>query len=169
MAIADVHRIAEQTLAVGTDIEHHGNHTRGVDSASGGVDCQFSNRYFNPADAPIADAENMFGVGSQDQVDIAGFRTQIDKRRFDFVWMIDRQIDSSGPPAFVMVLHNRNPHREVVDDGNHLAQVLRKQLVEQNLIAIVQCGEVDVLAQRVRKALILHIGVFDLGLEGVDL
>jgi hypothetical protein len=56
MAVSDVGWIVQQTLPVGADINHHGNGACGVNPARGRVNCQFADRHFNAAYAPVADA-----------------------------------------------------------------------------------------------------------------
>jgi len=53
--------------------------------------------------------------------------------------------------------------------GDHFAKVLRKQPVEQDLVAVVQGGQVDVLAERIRQLLVLHVGALDLISQGADI
>ena len=62
----------------------------------------------------------------------------------------------------MVVLLHRHADRQIVDDGDHFAQVLRKQPVKQHLVAIVQGGQIDVLAQRIRQPLVLDVGALDL-------
>ena len=81
--VPDVHGIAQQTLPVGADIEHHRDHARRVDSARRGVDRQLADRHLDAAHAPIADSQDLLGVGREDQVDIAGAGAEIGKRLLD--------------------------------------------------------------------------------------
>ena len=67
-----------------------------------------------------------------------------------------------------MVLFHRQADRPVVDDRNHFAQVLGEQAVKQHLIAVVQRGQINVLAERVRQALVLSVGAGHLRLQGAD-
>ena len=82
--------------------------------------------------------------------------------------MVDREIYAARTAAFVMILLHRHADRQIVDDRNHLAQVLREQPVEQHLVAVVQGGQIDVLAQRVRQPLVLDVGALDLRLQRAD-
>ena len=67
-----------------------------------------------------------------------------------------------------MVLLHRHADRQIVDDGNHFAQVLGKQPVKQHLVAVVQGGQIDVLAQRIRQPLVLDVGALDLSRQSAD-
>ena len=82
--------IAQQTFAVGADIQHHRDHARRIDSACGRVDGQFADRYFNAADTPIADSQDLFGVRSENQIDIVGTGAKIGKGLLNRFGMIDR-------------------------------------------------------------------------------
>jgi tryptophan synthase beta subunit len=62
-----------------------------------------------------------------------------------------------------------HPHRVIVHDGNHLAQVLGKQPVKQHLVAIVHGGQIDVLTQRIGQPLVLYVGALDLHRQSADL
>ena len=68
----------------------------------------------------------------------------------------------------MMVLLHRQTDRAVVDDRDHLAQVLGKQAKEQHLIAVVERGQIDILAQRIRQPLILRISGGDLRFQRAD-
>ena len=60
------------------------------------------------------------------------------------------------------------PDRQIVDDRDHLAQVPRQQAVKQHLVAVVQRGQVDVLIERIRQALVLSVGRLHLSLQSAD-
>src|ERR1039457_5255236 len=63
VAVPDVRRVGQQTFAVGADIEHDGDHTGRVNAARGGVNRQFADRDLNAAGPPIADSEDLLGIG----------------------------------------------------------------------------------------------------------
>ena len=168
MPVSRIHRIVAQALAVGAHVDHHRNHARRIDPARRRIDRQLADGDFDSADAPIADAEDLLGIGGQDQIDIAGTGAEISERLLDPFGMIDRKIHAAGTPAFVMVLLHRQADRAVVDDRDHLAQVLGEQAEEQHLIAVVERGQIDVLAQRIRQPLVLGVSGGDLSLQRAD-
>src|ERR1035441_10500494 len=135
--VADVHGIAKQTFPVGADIEHDRDHARRVDSTRRRVDRQFADRYFDATYAPIADSQDLLGVGCENQVDIARSGAEAGKRLFDRLGMIDREVKTPRAPALVLILLHRPAGLQTIDNGDHFAQVLREQPVEQHLIAIV--------------------------------
>ena len=79
MPVADVHRIVQQALPIGADIEHHRDHARRVDAARRRVDGQLADRDLDAADPPVADSQDLLGVGRKDQVDIVRARAEIGK------------------------------------------------------------------------------------------
>ena len=152
----------QQTFAVGADIQHHRDHAGRVDAARRRVDRQFADGHLDAAHAPIADAQNLLGIGGQDQIDIAGAGAEVGKRLLDGFGVVDREIHAARPPALVVVLLHRHADGQIVDDGDHFAQMLGKQPVKQHLVAVVQGGQVDVLAQRIGQPLVLDVGALDL-------
>ena len=80
-----VHRIGQQALPVGADVEHHRNHAGRIDAARRGIDRQFADGDFDSTDAPVADAEDLLGVGGQDQVDIVRAGAEIPEGFLDRV------------------------------------------------------------------------------------
>ena len=121
--VPDVRGIVQQTLAVGADIEHHRDHAGRVDAARRRVDRQLADRHFDAADAPIADSEDLLGVGRQDQVDIAGTGAEVGKRLLDRLGMVDGEIHAARTPALMVILLHRHADGQIVDDGDHFAQV----------------------------------------------
>jgi len=83
--------------------------------------------------------------------------------------MVNREVHAPRTPALVMVVFDRQADGPVVDDGDHLGQVLCKQPVKQHLVAVVQSRQVDVLAERIRQPLVLDIGALDLRLQRADI
>src|SRR4029078_10835123 len=94
-----------------------------VDPPRRRIDRQFADGDFNSADAPIANSEDLLGVGGQDQVDIVRTRPQVSEGFLDLVRMIDRKVHTPRPPALMVVSFHRQAYGPMVDDWNHLAQV----------------------------------------------
>ena len=67
-----------------------------------------------------------------------------------------------------MVLFHRQADRPIVDNRNHLAQVFGEHAEEQDLVAVMQRGQIDVLTQRIRQPLVLGVGAGDLRFQGAD-
>ena len=141
----------------------------GIDAARRRIDRQFADRDLDAADAPVADAQDLLGVGGQDQVDVAGTGAEIGECFLDRVGMVDRKVHAARTPALVVILLHRHADGQIVDDGDHLAQVLGEQPVEQHLVAVVQGGQVDVLAECIRQPLVLNVGALDLSPQRADI
>ena len=97
-----------------------------------------------------------------------GSRADIPKSLLNPVKVIDGKVHAPRTPALVVILLHRHAHREIVDDGYHLAQVPGQQAVKKHLVAVVQRGQIDVLVQRVRQALVLRVSRFHLRFERAD-
>ena len=61
--VPDIRGIAEQTLAVGPDIQHHRDHTGRVNAARRRINRQLADRHLDAAYTPIADSQDLLGVG----------------------------------------------------------------------------------------------------------
>ena len=67
---AQIARIGEQLLAVRAGVEAHRQHAIGVDPPGDRVDGELADRDVDPADPPVADAQDRLAVGGDDQVDV---------------------------------------------------------------------------------------------------
>lgn len=70
MPVADVRRVAQQTFAIGPDIQHDRDRTGWINTVCRRIDGQLANRNFDAANAPIAEAQDLLGVRCDDQVDV---------------------------------------------------------------------------------------------------
>ncbi len=70
MPVADIHRILQQAFAVSADIQHDRDYARRIDPSGRGIDGQLADRDLDSTYAPMAQSQNLFGVSSQDQVDV---------------------------------------------------------------------------------------------------
>jgi hypothetical protein len=68
----------------------------------------------------------------------------------------------------VAVLLTRLPHRRRVDDGHQLGQVLDEHAVEEDLVAVLEGRQPDVLLERVRLGSEVLDLELDLLLDGAD-
>ena len=98
-------------------------------------------------DAPVADAEDLLGVGAHHQVHVVGPEPQRVERLLDVVRPVDGQVDPARAAVLVGVLLDRLADRRVVDDRQHLGEVVPQHLVVQHLVAVVQLLHVHVLGQ----------------------
>ena len=75
--VAQVQRVVQQPLVVGAHVQGHRDHPARVDPGRSGIDRQLAHRDRDAAHAPVADAENLLGVGAHDQVHVAGSQAQV--------------------------------------------------------------------------------------------
>ena len=88
----------------------------GVDPSGGRVDGELADGDRDASHPPVADTENLFGVGGDDQVDIVGAGTEILESDVDTVGVINTQVDTPRALEFLAVAFDRLPHRGRVDD-----------------------------------------------------
>ena len=155
---AEVERVVEQLLPVGADVEHHGKGAGRVDAGRRGVDVELADGDLDAADAPVPDAEDALGVGSDDEVDVIGRATGREQRVLHAVRVVDRQVDAARAAVLVAVALDRLADRGRVDDREHLGQVPAEQPEEEHLVAVVQRGEEDVLREVGGLVEVLQVG-----------
>ena len=139
---------------------------RGWIPAGGDVDGQLADGDLDPADPPVADAEDALGVGGHDEVDVVGAEPVVAERLLDEVRVVHREEHAPGTAVLVAVALDRLADRRRVDDRQHLAQVLRQQPVEQDLVAVSEVGQVHVPGQVVRLPLVLRVDPAELPVDG---
>jgi hypothetical protein len=166
VAHAQIHRIVEQRLIVGADVEHNRQGQRGWDAGAGRVQAQFAGRNAHPADALIAEAENPFAVGDDDHGRGSGV---VPEDAIDLVALLVGDEQPARPTKDVRELLTRLADHGGVDDRHQLVDVLVQQPVEQRLVAVVQGGEIDVPFERCVLALIALIDPIQLLGHGADL
>src|SRR5258707_13130405 len=88
MPVADVVRVVEQAFAVRANIEHDGNHAHGIDPRRSGVDGKLANGNLDATDAPVADTEDFFRIGSYEEINVVGSRAIVAQRLFDTFRMV---------------------------------------------------------------------------------
>ena len=144
---AQIERVLEQLRPVGADIQDHRQGAGRVDAARRGVDGELAGRDVDAADAPVADAEDGLGVGGDDEVNLVGGQLRGAQGGLDLVRCIDAEIHTAWAAVLMAVLLDGLADRRGVDDGQQLAEVVDEHPVEQDLIAVVQGGQVDVLVE----------------------
>ena len=118
---------------------------------------ELADRDGDTSHSPVADAQDLLGVGGDDQVDVVGPGTEVVKRLVDSVDIVDAQVDSARALELLAVSLNGRAHRGRVHDGDHLGEVVAEKAVVERLVAIVQSTEEDVLAEVVDLAPVLCV------------
>src|SRR5699024_8592121 len=70
VAPAHVHRIIEQVVVVGADIEHYGQRIRRADAAAGRIQRQLADRDPHTANTLVSQAEDTLTIGDDDDLDV---------------------------------------------------------------------------------------------------
>ena len=103
MPVAQVQRVVQQPLDVGADIERHREYPARVDARRGGVDGQLADGDHAAGYAPVANAEDLFRVTADDEVDVIRPEAQAGEGLVHVVWPVDRQVEAAGPAVLVRV------------------------------------------------------------------
>jgi hypothetical protein len=163
--VADVERIVQERLVVGPHVEADGDHAIGIDAGGGGVDRELADRDGEAVDAPVADPQDRLGVGRHQQIDVSGLEPVVAQRRLDALDVVDRKVDAVRPLVLAAVALDRLRHHRVVHDRQHLLEVIREELVVQDLVAVAQRREEPVLRQIGRLGGVLLVRAHRLLLE----
>ena len=168
MPVAEVIRIVEQEFVVGAAVEVDCNGPLRMDASGSGVDSELAHADVGAVDPPVADPQDLLGIRDDQQVDV--LRSHIKGREggLDVLDPVDRQVDGAGTPVVARPHLDGLPDGGVVDDGQHLRQVVGEETVVEHLVAAVQLVEVDVPVQVGGEALQLPVAASDLLVEGLD-
>ena len=71
VALAQVQWVIEQLLAIGASINNNRHNAVRVNTSCGGVNHELTDRNLNAVSAPVADAQNGFCVGNNNQVNVS--------------------------------------------------------------------------------------------------
>ena len=155
---ADVDLTVEQAEVVGAHIEDDRDDPARMDAGRRRVDRSLADGDLDATDALVADAEDAFGVGDDDQVDLVGAQAVVEQRRLDALGVVDREEDTPGTVVFVTEALDGLADRRRVDDRQHLLEIARQEVVEEHLVAVAQLGEMQILRERRRPPSELLIG-----------
>ncbi len=149
---AEVQRIVEQRLVVRTDVQDHRQAARGIDARGRRVHGQFAHRDLDSVHAPVADAEDLLGVGDDDQVHLVRREIQFLEGAAQVLGPVDGEEDAARAPVLMAVRLDRLAHGRVVDDRQQLGEVIGEQPVVKDLVAVVQLLQMNVRGQIVGLA-----------------
>ena len=114
--IAEIERVAEQTLAVRPAIEHDGQHRRGVDPRRRCIYHQFSDGDVRAVRPPVADAEDALRIRCNDQADLTPARRRA-QCLLDLLGAVDGEIGGLlRVDELLAVLLNALRDHGIVDD-----------------------------------------------------
>ena len=166
MAPAHVHRIVEQGLVVGADVESDRQRIGRADTATGGIQRQLADRNAHAADTLVAKAEDALAIGGHDHLDVVLGGAAQDVVHVLAIRVADEQ------PAMVAIdigkLFARLAHGGGIDDRQHLLEVLLEQAEEQRLVVVLNGTQVDMPVEVVLAQPILTVGALGLLFDGLD-
>jgi hypothetical protein len=165
---AQVHLVVKQRQVVRADVQHDRDHPPRVDARGRDVDRQLPDRDLDAAHTLVTDAQDALGVGGHDEVHVLGAKPVVDQGLLDVLRPVDREEHAPGTAVLVAEPLDRLPDGGGVDDRQHFVDVVGQQPVEQDLVAVAQVGQVDVLGQGVGLALVLPVDAAQLALQGRD-
>ncbi len=108
-----------------------------MQTGGGDVDGKFADRDVDATDALVADAEDAFGVGGHQEINLLRLQTVVAQRLLYVLQVVDVEEHPSWTAVFVAIALDRLTHGRGVDDGQHLLEVIGQQPVEKDLIAVV--------------------------------
>ncbi len=166
--VAEVHLVAEQPEVIRADVQHDRDGAARVDPGRGGVHGQLADRDVHAAHPLVADAEDAFRVGGDDEVDVVRAAAVDAERLLGLFGRVDRQVHPARPAELMAESFDRLPDGRRVDDRQHLVDVLAEQPEEQHLVAVAQVTEVDVLGHVVGLAPVLLVYPAQLAVQRGD-
>ena len=142
-----------------------GNVSDGRDPGARRVERQLAGRDAHPADSLIAEPEDAFPVGDDDD----GRRPRmVPEDGVDPVALLVRDVEAARAAEDVRELLARFADDRRVDDRHHLVDVVVEEAEEQRLVPVLQAGEVDVALERCRLDAIVLVHAGQLLVHGAD-
>ena len=142
MAVPEVERVAEQAFVVRADVEADGKADRRMEASGRHVEADLSDRDSHPVGAQVAEAQDPFAVGHDDEIDVRP--TDRLEDLVDPVDVLGAHVDAPETPLDVAQLQARLSDGGRVDDGYHLRQVVAQEPVEERLAPVEQAVQEDV-------------------------
>lgn len=145
---AEIFGVAKTFLVVGADVENDRKRAGGMNAADERIERKFADGNAQAADALIADAENAFAIGDNDDVDFG-------------IWMIAQQSgdevaqrigdkEAARTPIDVAEFLAAKSDHWRIDDRKHLVDMIEKQAIEENFVGVLKLAEIDVALEIIR-------------------
>ena len=145
VAQTGVERVVEQTGVVRAQVQSHRQAEVRVDAGTGGVQGELAHRDAHAVGAQVAQTEDAFAVGDDDDADV-GERPVAEQFRHPAA-VVGGDVDAARPPEDVAELHAGLTHGGGVDDGHQFVDILEQHPVEQGLVAVLEGDQGDVAVQ----------------------
>src|SRR5919106_1774935 len=130
------------------------------------VDGELADRDGDASDPPVAYAKDLLCIRGDDEVHLLRTKAIVLEGLLYIFWTVHREVDPPGPAVLMAVELDGLSDRRVIDYGKHLPQVLREELVEEHLVAVLQRAQIYVLVQVGCLVLVLVVGPLGLLFEG---
>eukprot|EP00162_Nutomonas_longa_P011981 comp20848_c0_seq1/m.43226 comp20848_c0_seq1/g.43226 ORF comp20848_c0_seq1/g.43226 comp20848_c0_seq1/m.43226 type:complete len:302 (-) comp20848_c0_seq1:206-1111(-) len=145
LADAEIPIVAEQPVVVCADIEHHGQHARGM-QACGNVQCALADRNSHPVRAKIAQSKDASAVCDNDDVDF--FFGPIIYHCLHVTAVQSAEMHSARASVHMRKLQTCLSHSRGVNNGGDFLDVVDKNLEKQGFISVPERMHDFVLVQR---------------------
>ena len=147
VTVAQVCGVVEQGLVVRAAVQVDGDCPLGVDAGGRRVDGELAYGDIGAVDAPVPDPEDLLGIGGDQQIDVVGPQTQALQGGAHVLDTVHGQVDGARPAVVAAPLLDGLADRGVVDDRQQLGEVVGEHPVVEDLVAVVELVEEDVLVQ----------------------
>lgn len=138
----EVERIVEEALTVGTGIDDDGQDLGRIDAGSSCIDHEFPRRDADAVGAPVADSQDGFSIGDDDEFDVTA-HGGIFQRLFDLFRMFHGKVGCilRGYEELA-VFADAFGNARVVDDRHEFSDVLFEDVVKQRPVSAENIHEV---------------------------
>ena len=160
MSPSQVQRIVEKTLVVRSDVERHRQGVRGVDAGADRVQRELPHGDPHPAHTQIAQPEDPLAVGDHDHLHVPVLDVVED--RVDLALLRVGDVEAAWAMVDVAVAQAGVADHRRVDDRDHLSEVLAHEPVEQHLVAVEECHQVQVALQVVMAGQVVGVRPLEL-------
>ena len=145
--MSEIERVGEERRVVRPDVERDRERQRRMDAAASGVEGELADRDRHAARALVAEAEDPFVVGHDDEPDV-GIRSLAEEGR-DAVDVGRRDPRAASPADDVAELLACPADRRRVDDRQELLEMFGHQSIEQRRVPVLERRHPDVSLERV--------------------
>ena len=144
LAQPDVIRVAHQLHVVGADVQYHRQAGVRVHARAGDVERELADRDAHPVRAEVAQPQYALAIGHDDD---SGAVRPVAQHPGDVSAVVGGDEHAAGALEDVAEALAGEPDRRRVDERLHLVDVVADDAEEQRLVAVVQRGQRDVLAE----------------------
>jgi hypothetical protein len=116
-----------------------------MDAGAGGVEDEFADGNGHATGPLIAEAEDAFIVGDDDEADVA--LAEVAEALGDLATVVGTKEQAARAAVDMAVLLAGEPHRGSVDNRGQTLKVLDEQPVEEDFVAIQQGDQADILLE----------------------